>query len=60
VKIEELAFRIAGEALSMLEKKYHYRIAEDHKKDIQNAIRKNLSQILKEAVAEPEKPAEQP
>ena len=48
MKIERLAYRIAGEALSLLEKKYHYRIAEDHKKDIQNSIVKNLNQFLKE------------
>ena len=61
MKIEELAFRIAGETLSLLEKKYHYRIADDHKKDIQNAIRKNLNQLLKETPPEPEpeKPAEE-
>jgi hypothetical protein len=57
MKIEDLAFRIAGEALALLEKKYHYRIAEDHKKDIQNTIRKSLGQLLKEA-PEAEKPAE--
>ena len=49
MKIERLAYRIAGEALSLLEKKYHYRIAEDHKKDIQNSIVKNLNQYLKES-----------
>jgi hypothetical protein len=62
MKIEELAFRIAGETLSLLEKKYHYRIADDHKKDIQNAIRKNLNQLLKEDAPpepEPETPAEE-
>ncbi|HUT32722.1 MAG TPA: hypothetical protein VNE39_04505 [Planctomycetota bacterium] len=56
MKIEDLAHRIAGEALTLLEKKYHYRIAEDHKKDIQNSIRKNLNQLLKEASETP--PAE--
>jgi len=56
MKIEELAYRIAGEALSLLEKKYHYRIAEDHKKDIQNNIRKNLNQYLKEPAPEEEAP----
>ncbi len=56
MKIEDLAFRVAGEALTLLEKKYHYRIAEDHKKDIQNSIRKNLNQLIKEASAAP--PAE--
>ena len=54
MKIEQLAHRIAGEALTLLEKKYHYRIAEDHKKDIQNSIVKNLNQYLKE----PESPDE--
>jgi len=58
MKIEELAFRIAAETLSLLEKKYHYRIAEDHKKDIQNTIRRNLSQYLKEPAAEEPPPAE--
>lgn len=53
MKIEDLAFRIAGEALALLEKKYHYRIAEDHKKDIQNTIRRNLNQYLKEPPATP-------
>ena len=57
MKIEDLAFRVAGEALTLLEKKYHYRIAEDHKKDIQNTIRKNLGPLLKEA-SQAEKPAE--
>ncbi len=52
MKIEQLAHRIAGEALTLLEKKYHYRIAEDHEKDIQNSIVKNLSQYLKEPAEE--------
>ena len=57
MKIEDLAYRIAGEALTLLEKKYHYRIAEDHRKDIQNTIRKNLNQYIKEA-SSGETPAE--
>jgi len=57
MKIEDLAYRIAGEALILLEKKYHYRIAEDHRKDIQNTIRKNLNQYLKEPAEKP--PAEE-
>ncbi|MFP4058778.1 MAG: hypothetical protein ACLF0G_18065 [Candidatus Brocadiia bacterium] len=57
MKIEDLAYRIAGEALSLLEKKYHYRIAEDHKKDIQNSIRKNLNQYIRQP-APPEEPTE--
>jgi hypothetical protein len=52
MKIEQLAYRIAGEALTLLEKKYHYRIAEDHKRDIQNTVVKNLTQYLKEPSGE--------
>ncbi|MFW6161583.1 MAG: hypothetical protein ACODAJ_02375 [Planctomycetota bacterium] len=52
MKIEQLAHRIAGEALALLEKKYHYRIAEDHKKDIQNTVVRNLNQYLQEASGE--------
>ena len=48
MKIERLAYRIAGETLTMLEKKYHYRIAEDHKKDIQNQVVRSLNEYLKE------------
>ena len=57
MKIEELAYRIAGEALTLLEKKYHYRIAEDHKRDIQNSIRKNLNHYI-QAAAQEETPPE--
>ena len=48
MKIEELVHRIAGEALNLLERRYHYRISEDHKKDIQNTVRDNLNSILNE------------
>ena len=46
MKIEELAYRIAGEALSLLEKRYHYKISDDQKKDIQSTVRKNLTSYL--------------
>ena len=49
MKIEELVYRIAGEALTLLEKRYHYRISEEHKKDIQNAVRDNLNNFLSDA-----------
>lgn len=55
MKLESLAYRIAGEALSLLEKKYHYKIAEEHKKDIQNTVLKHLNEYLKDASAEPGK-----
>lgn len=48
MKIEEFAHRIAGEALSLLERRYHYRVSEDHKRDIQRSIRENLKQLLEE------------
>jgi len=49
MKIEDLVYRIAGEALALLEKRYHYRISEEHKKDIQNTVRDNLNNILNDA-----------
>jgi len=52
MKIEEVVYRTAGEALSLLEKRYHYRISEDHKKDIQNTVRDNLNRILNTAIEE--------
>lgn len=55
MKIEQLAYRIAGEALALLEKKYHYKIAEDHKKDIQNSIRNNLNQYLADSSGDEKK-----
>jgi hypothetical protein len=55
VKIEQLVYRVAGEALTLLEKKYHYKIADDHRKDIQNTIRNNLNKYLAETAGEEEK-----
>jgi len=49
MKIEELVHRVAGEALNLLEKRYHYRISDDHKKDIQNTVRDNINGILSDA-----------
>jgi hypothetical protein len=48
MKIEDLVYRVAGEALSLLENRYHYRISDDHKKDIQNTVRDSLQDMLKE------------
>jgi len=52
MKIEALAYIIAGEALALLEKKYHYRIADDHKKDIQNSIQTHLNDYIKRSATE--------
>ena len=51
MKIEQLVYRVAGEALMLLEKKYHYKVAEEHKKDIQTTIRKNLNKYIAETSA---------
>ncbi|MBI2192192.1 MAG: hypothetical protein HYU36_09425 [Planctomycetes bacterium] len=48
MKIEELAYRIAGETLNLLEEKYHYRISDEHKKGIQREIRDNLMRYISE------------
>jgi len=61
MKIEEVAYAIAGETLVVLEQKYHYRIPDEHKRDIQRTVQGNLSDILarlqKPKEAEPEKQA---
>ncbi len=65
MKIEEVAYAIAGETIVVLEEKYHYRIPEEHKRDIQRSVQERLNAILAsaqgEAAAEPaeEEPAEE-
>ena len=54
MKIEDVAYAIAGEALVVLEQKYHYRIPDEHKRDIQRTVQSRLTEILVRA----SKPAE--
>ena len=49
MKLEDLVYRVAGETLAMLEKKYHYHVSEEHKQDIQKAIKENVHTIMKTA-----------
>ncbi len=66
MKIEDVAYAIAGETIAVLEEKYHYRIPEEHKRDIQRSVQDKLNDILaklnapkaEEAVVEAE-PAEE-
>lgn len=46
MKIEEVAYAIAGETLAVLEQKYHYRIPDEHKRDVQRTVQGNLNEIL--------------
>ena len=46
MKIEEVAYAVAGNTLQVLEEKYHYRIPEEHKRDIQRTVQENLNVIL--------------
>jgi hypothetical protein len=46
VKIEDVAYAIAGETIAVLEEKYHYRIPEEHKRDIQRSVQEKLNDIL--------------
>lgn len=68
MKIEDLAYAIAGETIAVLEQKYHYRIPEEHKRDIQRSVQERLNEILArtsqpdadaEAEAEEATPAEE-
>jgi hypothetical protein len=49
MKLEDLAYLIAGEALRQLETKYHYRVPEAHKKEVQTAVRDNLNHVMAKA-----------
>ena len=49
MKIEDVAYAIAGETLSVLEEKYHYRIPDEHKRDIQRTVQSRLSAVLTSA-----------
>jgi len=53
MKIEDVVYRVAGRTLELLEKRYHYRIPEEHKRDIQATMRENLAQLLKEEEQQP-------
>lgn len=46
MKIEDVAYAIAGETIAVLEEKYHYRIPEEHKRDIQRSVQDKLNDIL--------------
>ena len=46
MKIEDVAYAIAGETIAVLEEKYHYRIPEEHKRDIQRSVQEKLNDIL--------------
>ena len=56
MKLEDVAYAIAGETLSVLEQKYHYRSPDEHKRDIQRTVQANLGSVLTRA-AEPPKEA---
>jgi len=62
MKIEDLAYAIAGETIAVLEQKYHYRIPDEHKRDIQRSVQERLNDILarvSQPDAEPEAEAEE-
>jgi|GEM_PF-1053136 len=46
MKIEDVAYAIAGETIAVLEQKYHYRIPDEHKRDIQRTVQEKLSEVL--------------
>ena len=59
MKIEDVAYAVAGETLAVLEQKYHYRIPDEHKRDIQRAVQGKLNEILTRA-GSPEAAAAEP
>jgi hypothetical protein len=55
MKLEDVAYQIAGETLALLEKKFFYRIPEEHKKDIQAAVRQDVNGIIDRAKGKADK-----
>ena len=49
MKIEDLAYQIAKETLELLEKKFYYKIPDDHKREVQLVIREDLKNIMERA-----------
>lgn len=60
MKIEDVAYAIAGETLVILEQKYHYRIPDEHKRDIQRTVQGNLNSVLAKMVKEKEAETAEP
>jgi len=58
MKIEDVAYAVAGETLVVLEQKYHYRIPDEHKRDIQRTVAGKLTEILAKAKPDASAPAE--
>ncbi len=54
MKIEDLAFAVAGEALNLLEQNFHYRISDDHKKAVQKMVTEKLADIIEAHSGKPE------
>lgn len=46
MKIEDVAYAVAGKTLAILEEKYHYRIPVEHKRDVQRTVQERLTEIL--------------
>ncbi|MDP6355399.1 MAG: hypothetical protein QF473_09880 [Planctomycetota bacterium] len=49
MKIEDLAYRVCTETLNLLEEKYHYRVSDEHKKNIQKEIKENINRYIAES-----------
>jgi len=49
MKIEDLAYRVCTETLNLLEEKYHYRVSDEHKKNIQKEIKENINRFIAES-----------
>ncbi len=52
MKIEDLAYKIAAETLSILEENFHYRIPDDHKRSIQREVVDKLNEMIQEGEGE--------
>jgi hypothetical protein len=46
MRIEELSYKIIARTLNLLEQKYHYKIPDDHKRDIEQQVMDELATMI--------------
>ncbi|MGC8739710.1 MAG: hypothetical protein ACP5UA_13850 [Candidatus Hydrogenedens sp.] len=49
MKVEDFAYQVAVRTMELLEQEQHYKISEEHRKQILQKILQEVSQILKKA-----------
>lgn len=49
MKLEDFCHRVATRTLDLLERKYHYKIAEDTRKEVVEQIKQEIDSLMKDS-----------